>query len=424
MATIKYFTRTSAKYGKLIPVYCRLRSGRKVDMTAKSGIMVQPDHFNNTSETVRNIAEATNKDENNTNLRKLKNQIFVQLAKITDYENISSDWLSRTIDQYWNPEKYEEKVIDLFSFIQDFIDKAGTRINPKTGRPVSYKMVREYERTYYYLQGYSKKHKKTLDFKNIDLDFYYSFTEYLQGLNLATNTIGKKVQTLKIFLNAATDRGINEYSHYKSPRFTAISEESESIYLDQTDLTKLFELDLSENTKLEKVRDLFIVGCWTGVRFSDISQITPGAIKDGFISIKQSKTGGKVVIPVHCMVEAVLEKYDGELPNVISNQKFNEYLKDIAELAKLNDDVHKSITKGGVKRSTAYKKWELVTTHTGRRSFATNNYLMGVPSITIMAITGHKTESSFLKYIKVTPKEHANKIREIWQQQGKMKVVS
>ena len=82
------------------------------------------------------------------------------------------------------------------------------------------------------------------------------------------------------------------------------------------------------------------------------------------------------------------------------------------------------ITKGGIKRSTIYKKYDLVRSHTGRRSFATNNYLMGVPTLDIMAITGHKTEAAFLKYIKVTPKEHAEKIKKIWQQQAKLKVVS
>lgn len=424
MATIIFFTRTTSKQAKLIPVYCRLRSGRQVDITAKSGIKVQPDQFSNKTQTVRPIVEATNKDKINKELRTLRNHILTELAKNHESEEISPAWLKRIIDQFWNPEKYMEKGQDLFSFIKDFIAKADVRINPKTGRPVSYKMVREYERTYYYLKEYCQENKLVLDFKDIDLDFYYSFTEYLQGLNLATNTIGKKIQTLKIFLNSATDRGINQYKHFKSPRFTAISEESDSIYLTKAELEKIYETNLSNHPKLEKVRDLFIVGCWTGVRFSDIPQITPETINNGLISIKQSKTGGKAVIPVHPMVQTILDKYDGTLPRVITNQRFNEYLKDVAKAARINDKVHKSITKGGIGRSTAYKKWELVTTHCGRRSFATNNYLMGVPTLTIMAITGHKTESSFLKYIKVTPTEHAHKIRDIWQEQAKLRVVS
>ncbi len=423
MATIKYFTRTDVKRGKLIPVYCRLRSGRNIDMTSKSGVQVQPDHFNNKSGTVRQIAEAIDKDDTNRKLRDLKNHVFNELSKVTDIDTITKDWLSTTIDKYWNPEKYEPKIFDLFSFIQDFIDKAPTRVNSKSGQPVCYKMVREYERTFHYLKEYSKKAKKELDFNDIDLDFYYGFIEYLKGENLATNTIGKKIQTLKIFLNAATDLGYNKYRHYKSPRFIAISEESQSIYLNQKELQAIYNIDYSKNLKLDRVRDLFIVGCWTGVRFSDISQITPAAIDGDFINIKQSKTGGKVIIPVHPTVKAVLKKYNGTLPPVISNQRFNEYLKKVAKKAKLEEKVHISITRGGITTSTAYKKWKLVTTHTGRRSFATNNYNMGVPSLTIKAITGHKTEEAFLKYIKVTPKEHAEKLQMIWQNQTTMKVV-
>jgi len=423
MATIKYFTRTSAKKDKLSPVYCRLRSGRDIDITVKSGIKVQPDQFNNKSGEIRQIAEAIDKDKINKNLRDLRNHIFNELSNVQDYTEKNSEWLTLTIDKFWFPEKYTDKVIDLFTFIQNFIDKAPIRINPKSGRPVCYKMIREYERTFHYLKEYSKFTGKKIDFKDIDLEFYYGFVEYLQSFDLATNTIGKKIQTLKIFLNVATDQGYNRFRHYKSPRFSSITEESQSIYLNQEELKAIFKLDLSDQPSLERVRDLFIVGCWTGVRFSDISQITPNSIDNGFISIKQSKTGGRVVIPVHDTVKAILDKYDGQLPPNITNQKFNEYLKKIAKKVKLNEEIHITITKGGVKRSKAYKKHELVTTHTGRRSFATNNYLMGVPSLDIMAITGHKTESSFLRYIKVTPKEHAERIRTIWKDQVKLEVI-
>ncbi len=423
MATVKYFTRTSAKKDKLSHVYCRLRSGRDIDITVKSGIKVQPNQFNNNSGEVRQIAEAIDKDKINKNLRDLRNHIFNELSNVQDHAEKNREWLSLTVDKFWFPEKYAEKIIDLFTFIQDFIDKAPTRVNPKSGRPVCYKMIREYERTFYYLKEYSNHIDTPIDFKDIDLDLYYGFVEYLQSLNLATNTIGKKIQTLKIFLNAATDKGYNKFRHYKSPRFSAITEESQSIYLNQDELNAIYSLDLSGNERLEKVRDLFIVGCWTGVRFSDISQITPNSIDNGFISIKQSKTGGRVVIPVHDTVKAILDKYDSQLPPPITNQKFNKYLKEITKKAKLNEEIHISITKGGIKRSKAYKKHELVTTHTGRRSFATNNYLMGVPTLDIMAITGHKTESSFLRYIKVTPKEHAERIRTIWKNQVKLKAI-
>ncbi|MDZ7739942.1 MAG: tyrosine-type recombinase/integrase [Bacteroidales bacterium] len=260
-----------------------------------------------------------------------------------------------------------------------------------------------------------------LDFKDIDLSFYNDWIEYLQGLQLCQNTIGKKIMTLKIFLNAATDEGLNTYNHYKKKGFKILSEDSESIYLTEAEILKLYDMDL-EGDPLDKVRDLFVIGCWTGLRFSDWNKITPENITNGFLELKQQKTGGAVVIPLHPTVEAIIKKYKGQLPELMTNQKFNFYLKEVAKKAGLKDTVHKTITRGGVTVTKAYKKHELVTTHTGRRSFATNLYKADFPTLSIMQITGHKTEAAFLRYIKVTPQEHAEKLRTFWQERTKLKI--
>lgn len=419
MANIQYFTRSKSK-NKLVKIRIRFRDGRKTDLLADSGIQVKNEHWSNKTQTVKNIAEAIYKDDVNATLRELSNAILRELPK---GESITKDWLATTIAKFHNPEKYATKQVTLFSFIREFIDKAPTRINPKTGRPVCYKMVREYERTFHYLKGFAEHEKRNIDFSDIVLDFYHDFIGYLQSLNLAQNTIGKKIQTLKIFLNAATDAGVNTNMAFKSHRFTAINEESESIYLNDTELATLFELDLGKDVRLERVRDLFLVGCWTGLRFSDWNKVTPSNITNGNLKLKQQKTGGAVLIPLHPTVERLINKYNGNLPEVITNQKFNEYLKEVAKLAGFTDAVYKTITKGGITRTTKYEKWERVTTHTARRSFATNLYNAGLPSITIMAMTGHRTEAAFLKYIKVTPDEHANKVRELWKRQS-MRVVN
>ena len=106
----------------------------------------------------------------------------------------------------------------------------------------------------------------------------------------------------------------------------------------------------------------------------------------------------------------IINKYHGSLPAVISNQKMNDYLKEIGEKAKIKDTVKTAITKGGKTENSINEKFELITTHTARRSFATNAYLMDVPSISIMKITGHKTESSFMKYIRISQEDNANKL--------------
>lgn len=421
MATIRFFTRTISKdKNALVSIYVRLRYGRSIDLVCKADILIKPDNWSNEKQQAKQRAdifkfnagesEDTGRQKFNDEVNKLRSVIESELIQ-AHQADITSEWLKTVIDKHWNPEKYE---ITLFSFIQTFIDKSETKPNPRTGRPVCYKMRREYEVTFKYLKDYAADENKAIDFKDIDLDFYDSFTQYLQSKKLAVNTIGKKIQTLKIFLNAAKDENKNSYEVYKSKKFIVMTEDAETIYLNELELEKLYNHDFSNNTAFERVRDLFLVGCWTGCRFSDISQITPESVSDEFIHIKQYKTGQKVIIPLHPVVTAILNKYDGRLPDTISNQKFNVSLKDIARMAGINESTHKAITKGGVKVSKAYKKYELVTTHTARRSFATNLYKDDFPSLSIMAITGHKTEESFLKYIKITPDEHAKKLQLHW----------
>ena len=122
------------------------------------------------------------------------------------------------------------------------------------------------------------------------------------------------------------------------------------------------------------------------------------------------------MIPIHPEVRRIWDEYDGKLPNVISNQKFNQYIKEVCQAVGITDSVLKSITRGGKKITTAYEKWQLVSSHTARRSFATNLYRQGLPVVTIMAITGHRTEGAFLKYIKVGKEEHAEMLLKHWQQ--------
>jgi integrase len=136
------------------------------------------------------------------------------------------------------------------------------------------------------------------------------------------------------------------------------------------------------------------------------------------ITIRQQKTDNPVQIPIHPVFREIWERYGG-LPLVISNQKFNDHIKDVCKAARINETVLKSITKGGKRITTSYKKWQLVSSHTARRSFATNLYRQGFPSIGIMSITGHKTETAFLKYIKVGKEEHAEMLMKHWQKLSK-----
>jgi integrase len=190
------------------------------------------------------------------------------------------------------------------------------------------------------------------------------------------------------------------------------------------ELNILESLELTHNSKLDRVRDLFLVGCWTGLRFADFSNFKSENIEKDehgeFIEVETQKTGKTVVVPILPTVQRIVAKYEGKLPKAISNQKMNDYLKEIGQLAGFDSIESKTLTKQGRKVMINKTKSDLMTTHTARRSFASNNYLAGMPTISIMAITGHSTERSFMRYIKLTPREHANKIREGWNNLSKL----
>jgi integrase len=191
-------------------------------------------------------------------------------------------------------------------------------------------------------------------------------------------------------------------------------EEVDNIYLSEQELQLIHDAELP--THLDRVRDCFLLLAWTGCRYSDLQQIDKSNIKGEVLSFRQHKTNNRVAIPIHPVVREIFEKYNYELPNEISNQKFNDYLKDVARLSGITTTETKTRTEGGKLTTTRSEKWQLVTSHTGRRSFATNMYKRGLPSIMIMSITGHKTESAFLKYIKVRQEEHAEMMADIWRE--------
>lgn len=235
---------------------------------------------------------------------------------------------------------------------------------------------------------------------------------------MASNSVGKDIQVLKLIMNEALDLHLTSNTSFKTKRFVVLREASDSIYLDKIELEELKNHDLSDKPKLERVRDLFLVGCYIGLRYSDYSILTTENIKNGYIQINQTKTGSPVTIPVHRAIKGLLEKYHGVFPAPLTNQKTNEYLKEVGkEIDCLGKSVVKNITKEGANKQTSLAKWEMLTTHTARRSFATNEFLAGTPTLTIMAITGHKTEKAFLKYIKLNSSDHDKLLKERWDNQ-------
>lgn len=366
-------------------------------------------------------------------------------ARKQTFESIFSGYIKKHL-YYPSPSEFKELCLkalskdvlepvtpirDLIAFFDLFIaeSESGARLNHINGSPMSpgtltvYRTVRNGVEEFRKIKGYDLK------FDNLQLQFYDDLVQYLKFTkNFSTNTLGKYIKTVKTVMREANEKGLTDNIQYRSKRFKVLTEASEKIYLNEAELQKMIDLDLSDNYRLERVRDLFILGCWTGLRYSDFIDINPKSIRGDFFKVKLVKSKSEVVIPIHDHVRKILNRYkdmtENSLPPAISNTKMNMYIKEVAELAGLDEIVETKSTKAGKTVTKNAPKQERVATHTARRSFATNMYQMGVPTITIMAITGHKTETSFMKYIKVTPEEHAKRIMEIWNTQAEKAITN
>jgi integrase len=433
-AKVKFFvtnpkgkTKTKKKIDE-VNILIRFTNGRQFDLIAPSQKQIKPGFWNNESGKVREVAEFKDSGDFQKSLKNLGDSILNEFDASPDKTKIDKKWLEQAIDKNYNPYKYKQSY-SLFEYIQLFIDNADKRINISSGNPVGLKSKQEYKTTFSYLKRYALRYGEP-DFIDMDLEFYNQFVDFLRFYEekdkdgniiksgLAVNTIGKRIKTLKTFLNDAKEKGFNPYDKYRSKNFKKLTEESDNIYLNKEELNQLYLYDFSGQKYLERVRDLFIVACWTGLRFGDLNQITPEKIQGDFIRLKQRKTGTPVIIPLHYTVTKVLRKYNGKLPKQISNQKYNDYLKDAAKIAELNAIFIKTISHKGMKVEKKYPKHELISSHTARRSFCTNAYKDNIPTLSIMAISGHKTEKAFLKYIKVDGEEHAKKVLQMWQRDG------
>ncbi|GAB3221162.1 site-specific integrase [Spirosoma arcticum] len=306
--------------------------------------------------------------------------------------------------------KGQERPVTFFAFTEQFIEdcKTGKQLT-STNRRYSIGTIKNFRMTVNHLLKFQTVYPSRLDFDAFNMTFYERFKKHLTTANYSVNAIGNLIKMLKIMLKRAYRDGLHTNDIFRHEDFKKMQEEVETIYLTETDLQKLYDANLSEHPRLDTLRDTFLIGCYTGLRFSDFMQLRPqNIIHDGqILSVLTQKTGTRVSIPLNPKVLAILSKYNNQTPRVLSNQKFNDYLKELAKVAGLTDLVQTARTKGGMRMTRTAEKWELVTTHTARRSFATNAYKGGVPTIDIMKMTGHKTETSFMKYIKVSGEETA-----------------
>ncbi|MBQ6176448.1 MAG: phage integrase SAM-like domain-containing protein [Bacteroidales bacterium] len=225
---------------------------------------------------------------------------------------------------------------------------------------------------------------------------------------LKNATIEKKLRYLRWYLNWATERGYNTNLTYKTFKPTLKMTQKKVIYLTKEEMTRIRKLELpGDLAYLDPIRDIFLFCCFSGLRHSDVNNLRRSDVKGDHIEITTVKTADSISIELNDITKAILDKYkdipfkdNKALPNY-TNQAMNRDLKELCKLAEINDPIRITSYKGNVRIDEIHPKWELVGTHTGRRSFVVNALSLGIPPNVVMKWTGHSDYKAMKPYIDI-----------------------
>jgi len=380
---------------------------------------------------IKNVTAEVHKNDVNNRLTEI--QSFVEklyTGLITQDKTINNEVLKNELDIFFKKVKTTDdvkpKILELLPFYSWYINHHKKNSLPSTGKPMGLGTIRTYNNAYEMLKKFNDT-SLNLTYKKIDNNFYDAFLKYMNEQNYSLNYIGTQIKILKTIMNASYEKGFHNNLDFKKSWFKKPGESVYNIYLNTTELQNIYNLDFSDYKpkkinddfvvtaeKLNVARDLFLISANTGLRVSDFTKLTSKSIISAkgtqYISLITQKNSKSLTIPINSIVQSILDKRNGEPPKKMPEQHINYCLKEIGELAEINETIEKKVTKGGEKTSKSFKKYEMMTNHTGRRSFCTNAYKSGMPTIDIMAISGHSTEKVFYSYIKVDDLERAEKI--------------
>ncbi|WP_418501953.1 tyrosine-type recombinase/integrase [Flagellimonas sp.] len=263
--------------------------------------------------------------------------------------------------------------------------------------------IKKYNTVTGFLKDFQNEVSYQLRFDNINMDFYEKFRDYcFKDRKTLNNYFGKLVSILKTFMNWAYERGYHDNLEFK--KFRRTEDNIEVIYLTMDELMALYRFDF-KSKRYSQIRDIYCFGCFTGLRFSDIMNLKSSNVFSDHLKITIVKT--KTIdqkIPLNKYALEILERYKGTIYEplpTISNQKFNEYIKECCSKAKINTQITITRYIGQKRIDKTMAKHDLITSHTARKTFVTNSLVLGMKEMVVRNITGHKDEASFKRYVDI-----------------------
>lgn len=379
---------------------------------------VLPENWDFKTGRLKNKIKVLNRVEINSYLDKLEkivDGISVKYSTAIPKKELTKELLKIELENILNP-KVEVK-ITFFEFIKQYLDdcKSGKRLNE--GKRMAERTIKNYNTGFNGLKEYEEYTKEPITFENINRKFWDEYVNFLtMEKKYKVNTVGSYQKYLIVFLRECKKAKLWIDNDGLLDVAKVMTENPVDVYLNKKEIELIEKIDLSSNLRLDKIRDLFLIGLNTGFRVSDWYQVKPENFKttdkeNAYIEITQTKTKAIATTPLRPIVKDILVKYHNVLP-VISEQEVNRSIKELCQLAGINQKVKITSTVSGGQQVEVFEKWEQVSTHTARRSFATNLYRDGVDSRIIMRATGHTTEKNFIKYLKLDNSEFMDMLAE------------
>ena len=397
MATIKYIIKTDSE---IASIYLRFKDGASFDLTTKTNYKINSNNWSKLKGQPKNINDADLKKLNN-NLTDLRANLLRSYNNCENKNEINTQWLKNFINPP-NVDSISNKLVDYFAYYElhkgDSLTKAS-----KVKLNVNKRLIERFQ-----IQT-----KKEYVIKDVDDIFKLNFYNFCISENYSQNTIARALKFIKTICYHAESNDIEVSKKLGGLQIDTIN--VEKIYLDLNEIIQIEKCNNILEEHLLNARDWLIISCETGQRVSDFLRFTKEMIRyennKPLIEFTQVKTGKIMTVPLSKKVMGILEKRNGDFPRKLSDQRYNEYIKEVCDFAKLHNLIKGGLQIDNRKVNGFYPKWQLVTSHIGRRSFATNNYGK-IPTALLIGVTGHSTESMFLEYIGKTDTQKAMALAE------------
>ena len=409
-----YLVRPRANgYGK-IEMKFSYGGGRRLYMS--TGISVRKDHWDKDRQRIaKKFQFHPDSDGINEMLNDLANEVnrvYGEHFRARKLINLTPNRFQAII-KVWLKGGQESVQVGLVDHFQDFVNRR------KNEGKLSKATLKTYNTTLRHFTSFQKQQNYRLTFDDATFLLFEKFRDYLWNLGtIADGSVYKNLSRLKRVLKDGINRQYTDGAYFRDIEIatdlgvSSGNADHFALYMDE--LIQIYKLDLSNDRSLETTRDLFLIGCFTGTRFSDWGKVDLGKVVEieevPMVEMYTRKGKVRVLIPLHWIVQEIGKKYSNKLPKVKTNQVYNRQLKEIGKLVGFDDEITYKRRLRGKEQVVKAPKWSLITTHTARRSFATNGVLAGIPENDLMAITGHTKIQTFRVYAKEPLKMRAARV--------------